>query len=58
MRHRVGALIAFAVVTLAVPPAAALEGKAVVLQGLDKVTRVSLGWRRRSVRLYVSEIWR
>ena len=42
MRHRVGALIAFAVVTLAVPPAAALEGKAVVLQGLDKVTaRVS-----------------
>jgi len=38
----VGALIAFAVVTLAVLPAAALEGKAVVLQGLDKVTaRVS-----------------
>ena len=38
-----GALIAaFAVVTLAVLPAAALEGKAVVLQGLDKVTaRVS-----------------
>ena len=42
MRHHVGALIAFAVVTLAVPPAAALEGNAVVLQGLDKVTaRVS-----------------
>ena len=37
-----GALIAFAMVTLAVLPAAALEGKAVVLQGLDKVTaRVS-----------------
>ena len=42
MRHRVGVLIAFAVVTLAALPAAALEGKTVVLQGLDKVTaRVS-----------------